>query len=219
MKLRASLTHLAIVSWAVPAEPLAAMLPRQLVPLTIDADGRWALVSLASMLDRTLGQTYPQLNERTYVARRANGERGAFFWLSRADTWQATVFSAILGIPEKRERLHLAVRGSRYSFTWHGRPVIELDLAADTARQSEHDVQRAVAVGLNPMVGYTMGRRGLERTRVIHTEIERRDVRPVYVDQSFMEAAPLIRDARPIAAWYIERTPFHIDLPPRRVLD
>lgn len=218
-KLKATLTHLAIISWAVPAKPLAALLPPQatakLSLQTIDDAGEYALVSLACLLDRTLWQTYPQLNERVYVTRRDGTGPGAFFWISRADTWQSDFFRTVLGIPEYREPLQLSVTGSRYTFSREGREIVELDLAT-TPRSPAHG-ERLATVGLNPLIGYTLDRMGLDSTRVIHTTIERRDVKVVATEVSFMRAAPLIGKSEPVVAWYVPKTPFDIDLPPQAV--
>src|SRR6266850_2119848 len=217
--LDATLTHLAIISWTVPAGRLAALLPAQatakLKLQTVDDAGEYALVSLACLFDRTIWQTYAQLNERVYVTRQDGTGPGAFFWISRADTWQANFFRTILGIPEYRERLQLSVRGARYIFSREGREIVELDLA--TTPRSPADGERLAAIGLNPLIGYTLDRAGLDSTRVIHTTIERRDVRVVAADASFMKAAPLIGKNEPVVAWYVPLTPFNIDLPPRLV--
>lgn len=218
--LRATLTHLAIISWAVPTQPLVELLPPEvnakLALRTIDPDHKYALVSLACLLDRTLWQTYPQLNERVYVTHRDGTRPGAFFWLSRADTWQATFFSALLGIPEQRERLDLSVDGAHYTFSRLGRTIVELDLST-TASRAEEEAERLASVGLNPMIGYTLDRSGLDKTDVIHTTIERQEVTVLTADSSFMKAGPLIAGAKPLVAWYVKTTPFDIDLPPRPV--
>jgi hypothetical protein len=204
----------------VRAKALTEMLPRdvtsKLALCTIDDAGEHALVSLACLLDETLWQTYPQLNERVYVKRRDGDRCGAYFWLSRADTWQAPFFSRLFGIPEIREPMRLSVRGPRYTFSLRGREIVELDLASSPKR-SEAEAERLAAVGLNPMTGYTLDRRGLDATKVVHTEIERSEVTVVRADPSFMKAAPLIGDRPPLVAWYVTSTPFDIDLPPQRV--
>lgn len=220
LKLRATLTHLAIISWAVPAKPLAALLdPRvssKLSLQTIDDAGEYALVSLACLLDRTLWQTYPQLNERVYVTERNGTRPGAYFWISRADTWQADFFRIVLGIPEYRERLRLSVSGTHYTFEREGHGIVELDLASAPPRSSAES-ERLAAVGLNPLIGYTLDRAGLDSTKVIHTTIERREVRVVTADASFMRAASLIGNEKPLVAWYVPSTPFDIELPPQLV--
>jgi len=215
--LKATLTHLGIVSWAVPAVDLARMLPAQLIPQTIDPAGELALVSLVGLFDRTLWQTYPQLNERAYVTLRDGSGAGAYFWLSRADSWQAWFFGSVLGIPEIRERLDLATDRRRYRFTREGNTAIELDLQSPAPEHPGFADDRLASIGLNPLIGYTIDRRGLDSTRVVHNDIPPREVRVLNVDSSFMRAAGLIRSAKPLVAWYVPLTPFDIELPPRLV--
>jgi hypothetical protein len=219
-KLKATLTHLAIISWAVPAKKLEALLdPRVTAKLTlqtIDDSGDLTLVSLACLLDRTLWQTYAQLNERVYMTQQNGTRPGAFFWISRADTWQADFFRIVLGIPEYREQLRLSVNRDRYTLIRQGREIVELDLSTAPAR-SPADSERLAAIGLNPMMGYTLDRAGLDSTKVVHTTIERREVRVVTADASFMRASSLIGSEKPLVAWYVPSTPFDIELPPQLV--
>ena len=114
--LRAKLAHLAIVSWAVPAERLAELLPSQLVPNTIDDAGKIGVFSMAAMRDTTLDESYAQLNERTYVRRRDGTGEGAFFWKSHAASRQADLFRWLLGIPEFHDAVDLTFDSRSITF-------------------------------------------------------------------------------------------------------
>ena len=221
--IRAKLDHLAIISWAVEATRVAAMLPAPLVPRTIDRKGHWGLVSMTMIQDTTLGTTYAQLNERTYVMRADGTGKGAFFWRSHAATRQALLVRSLLGAPEFVADVEVRVRGTSYAFKRNGRLVAKLDLsrAGTTPRRyRELDVGRAGRLSANPMIGYTMNRGRLYATVVRHNRIRPRRAKVLSVDPSFMLPAPVIDAAdkrTPLIALYQRETPFWIDVPPRPV--
>ena len=223
LTIEAELEHLAIISWPVDARKLAAMLPRPLVPQTIDRRKQWALVSMTLMRDTTVGATYAQLNERTYVMRPDGTGRGAFFWRSHAATRQALLARSLLGIPEFVADVTIDVRGASYVFKRNGRIVAKLDLGrtgVTPAQYSGLDVERARRVSSNPMIGYTLNWGVLCATYVRHNRVKPRRARVVRVDPSFMiptvAIEPRFRKV-PLLALYQRRTPFWIDLPPRPI--
>jgi hypothetical protein len=223
LTIEAELEHLAIISWPVDARRLAAMLPRPLVPQTIDREKQWALVSMTLMRDTTVGSTYAQLNERTYVMRPDGTGRGAFFWRSHAATRQALLARSLLGIPEFVADVTIDVRGASYVFKRNGRIVAKLDLRRTGVTHPQYrglDVERARRVSSNPMIGYTLNWGVLCATYVRHNRVKPRRARVVRVDPSFMIPAvaiePRFRKV-PLLALYQRRTPFWIDLPPRPI--
>ncbi|HEV8669839.1 MAG TPA: DUF2071 domain-containing protein [Candidatus Limnocylindria bacterium] len=223
LTVEAELEHLAIISWPVEARKLAAMLPRPLVPQTIDRRNEWALVSMTLMRDTTVGSTYPQLNERAYVMRRDGTGKGAFFWRSYAATRQALFVRSLLGFPEFVADLALDVRGASYVFRRNGRIVAKLDLGRSGRIPPEYrdlDMDRAARVSSNPMIGYTLNWGVLCATRVRHNRVKPRRVRVMRVDPSFMIPTVAIEPTArrvPFLALYQRRTPFWIDLPPRPI--
>jgi hypothetical protein len=223
LTIEAELEHLAIISWPVDARKLAAMLPRPLVPQTIDRGKEWALVSMTLMRDTTVGSTYAQLNERTYVMRPDGTGRGAFFWRSHAATRQALLARSLLGIPEFVADVTIDVRGANYVFKRNGRIVAKLDLRRTGLTPPQYrglDVERARRVSSNPMIGYTLNWGVLCATYVRHNRVKPRRARVVRVDPSFMiptvAIEPRLRQV-PLLALYQRRTPFWIDLPPRPI--
>lgn len=223
LTIEAELEHLAIISWPVEARKLAAMLPRPLVPQTIDRRKQWALVSMTLMRDTTVGSMYPQLNERAYVMRPDGTGKGAFFWRSHAATRQALLVRALFGIPEFVADLAIDVKGSSYVFRRNGRIVAKLDLGRSGATPPEYrglDVERATRVSSNPMIGYTLNWGILCATYVRHNQVHPRRARVVRVDPSFMIPTVAIDPSAwrvPLLALYQRRTPFWIDLPPRPI--
>lgn len=224
LTVQAELEHLAIISWPVEARKLAAMLPRPLVPQTIDRRKQWALVSMTLMRDTTFGSTYPQLNERAYVMRPDGTGKGAFFWRSHAATRQALIVRSLLGIPEFVADLAIDVRGASYVFKRNGRIVAKLDLGRSGATPPQYrglDVERARRVSSNPMIGYTLNWGILCATHVRHNRVKPRRAGVVRVDPSFMIPTvtidPSLRHV-PLLALYQRRTPFWIDLPPRPIV-
>jgi len=225
--IRARLQHLAVVSWAVNLEALGKMLPRPLVPQTIedDAGGSYALLSMAMMLDTTVGETYAQLNERAYVMKPDETGKGAFFWRSHAATWQAVMFRSMLGIPEYAADLRLEASEERYAFFFGGTCVARLDLAKPptphekNARFGKAELDRAKTLSENPLIGYTLNWGQLCETPVTHDTIDATPVRIERADPTFMLPSIAIDDARsePIIAVYQRDTPFYIGLPPRKV--
>jgi hypothetical protein len=224
--LRAHLEHLAIVSWAVPSERIGAMLPHALVPSTIDAAGKWAVFSMAVMFDSTGGQPYTQVNERAYVRRRDGTGEGAFFWKSHANTSQADLYRWLLGIPEFHDDVTLRVAGDRYTCTFDGRTVLELDLGRQGAIPPWYgdikgkELKKAWEMSRNPLIGYTLDWGELCETPVQHNIIPGRPVLVRSVDPSFMVPAIALdpgQAATPIFVVYEKATPFYIRLPPRPV--
>jgi Uncharacterized conserved protein (COG2071) len=223
LTLEAELEHLAIISWPVEARKVAAMLPPPLVPQTIDRGKGWALVSMTLMRDTTVGSTYAQLNERTYVMRPDGSGRGAFFWRSHAATRQALLARSLLGIPEFVADVEIDVRGASYVFRRNGRIVAKLDLSRTGATPPQYgglDVERARRVSSNPMIGYTLNWGVLCATYVRHNRVKPRRARVVRVDPSFMIPSVTIEPSLrrvPLLALYQRRTPFWIDVPPRPI--
>jgi hypothetical protein len=178
---------------------------------------------MTMMQDTTLGTTYAQLNERTYVMRADGTGKGAFFWRSHAATRQALLVRSLLGAPEFVADVEVRVRGTSYAFKRNGRLVAKLDLsrAGTTPRRyRELDVGRAGRLSANPMIGYTMNRGRLYATVVRHNRIRPRRAKVLSVDPSFMLPAPVIDAAdkrTPLIALYQRETPFWIDVPPRPV--
>jgi uncharacterized protein DUF2071 len=213
--MRATLHDLVIVTWAVPRDGLAPLIPNGLVPQTIERGGTTALVSVALMHDTTFGQTYAQLNERTYVSRPDGSGPGAYFWLSHANTWQAALFHVAFGVPLVDETAELTVSNDIYRFVLKGHEVARVRLNASSPVRKGEERLREIAA--NPMIGYTLDRGQLHATRVVHTEMAPRDVVVESIDTSFMAARALIAGAKPIAAWHVAQTPFDIDLPPQAV--
>ncbi len=225
--IRARLQHLAVISWAVNAEVLGKMLPRPLVPQTIkdDTGNSYALLSMAMMLDSTVGETYAQLNERAYVMKPDETGKGAFFWRSHAATWQALLFRSMLGIPEYVADLRLEASEERYAFFLGGDCIARLDLDREPTRHAKNarfgpvQLQQAKVLSENPLVGYTLNWGQLCETPVTHDTIDATPVRIERADPSFMLPSIAIDDARsePIIAVYQHETPFYIGLPPRKV--
>ena len=225
--LRAELQHLAIVSWAVPSERLAPMLPSALEPDPIDDAGKWAIVSMAAMWDTTGHETYSQVNERAYVRKKDGTDAGAYFWKSHANSAQAELFRWLLGIPEFNDDVEVKVPGDgTYTCTFDRRPVLQLDLGRrgpipQSYRQkgiNDQQVQRAWNMSKNPQIGYTLDWGELCETPVRHDTIVGRAVKVRSVDPSFMVPSITIdKDQEPIFVAYQERTPFYIALPPRPV--
>lgn len=225
--IRARLRHLAVVSWAVNPEVLGKMLPRPLVPQTIadDTGESYALLSMAMMLDTTVGETYAQLNERAYVMKPDETGKGAFFWRSHAATWQAVLFRSMLGIPEYVADLRLEASEERYAFFFGGKCVARLDLALLPTPDAKNNtfgpasLTQAKALSENPLVGYTLNWGQLCETPVTHDIIDAKPVHIVATDPKFMLPSIAIDDARsvPIIAVYERETPFYIGLPPRKV--
>jgi uncharacterized protein DUF2071 len=223
--LRAHLRHLAIVSWAVPRERIAAMLPNALEPDPIDPQGKWALFSMAAMLDTTVRESYAQVNERTYVRRRGGGGEGAYFWKSHADSSQADFFRAVLGIPEFHEDVGVEVRDGIYVCTFRGRVVLRINTKQEGRVPQRYkglnvDIARAWEISKNPLIGYTLDWGELCATPVRHDLIVGQPVSVDYVDPRFMVPSITLdpdQVDQPIFAAYQSETPFHIVLPPRPV--
>jgi hypothetical protein len=225
--IHARLQHLAIVTWAVSAVRLAKMLPTPLVPqlLKDDRGDAYALVSMTMMLDTTAGETYAQMNERAYVMKRDGSGKGAFFWRSRAATWQAMIFRSLLGIPEYAADVRLEASEERFAFFYKGRCVARLDLARPPVTDTKNNrfgvdaLDRAKAISENPLVGYTLNWGELCETPVTHDTIDATPVRIEEVDPQWMLPSIAIEAARsvPVIALYQRETPFHIGLPPRPV--
>ena len=225
--LKATLRHLAIVSWAVPADRIAAMLPFPLVPDTIDAAGEYALFSMAAMLDTTSREEYAQVNERAYVKKKDGTGAGAFFWKSHAKTTQADVYRWLLGIPEFNDDVDVTIRpDNHYICTFDGQVVLDMYLGSEPTRIAEPyrgegiDVAKAWQISKNPMLGYTLDWGELCATKVWHNEILGKAKRVVDADPRFMVPAISLDpglDAKPIFAAYQDVTPFNIELPPRPV--
>lgn len=207
----------------MPRAAVAERLPPGLVPQTVDDRNEVALISLATMLDRTLWQTYPQLNERTYVMRRDGTGPGAYFFQSLANTWQATAFRILMGVPLFRADTNLTVSGDDYRFALGGAEVVALRLrppTMSTTVKNELDPMRVRDVAANPMVGYTLNRGVLHATKVDHTEIDARQAPDVTVDNvttSWMQTCAAVAAKEPIAAWHVRATPFNIIFPANRV--
>jgi len=220
---RAHLEHLAIVTWPAESEKIAAMLPAPLVPQTIDRKRRWGLVSMSLMRDTTLGATYAQLNERTYVMLPDGSGKGAFFWRSLAATTQAILVRSLIGAPEYVADLSIDVGGGDYVFKRDGRVVAHLDLrhrARTPPRYAGLDIARAQRISSRPLIGYTLNWGRLCATRVVHTTMRPRRVATVRVHPTFMIAAAAIEEGSfgtPLLALYQRETPFWIDVPPRPV--
>lgn len=221
--LRAHLEHLAILTWPAEAKKIAAMLPAALVPRTIDRAGRWGLVSMTIMRDTTLGATYAQLNERTYVMLPDGSGKGAFFWRSLAATTQAVLVRSLVGAPEFVADLSLDVAGGDYVFKRDGRVIAHLDLRRSPrtpARYAGLDVARAQRLSSRPMIGYTLNWGRLCATRVIHSKMRPRRVATVRVHPMFMISAAALEEGSfgtPLLAVYQRETPFWVDVPPRPI--
>jgi len=221
--LRADLRQLAIVTWAVPRTSLAKLLPHGLLPQTVDDKGEIGLISIVTMFDRTLWQTYAQLNERTYVTRRDGTGAGAYFFQSLANTWQATAFRLLMGVPLFRADTRLAVNGGDYRFDLGRSEVARLQLNAPPTPITSNvglDPYRVRSVAANPMTGYTQNRGVLYETKVDHTEIDQRqapDITVSKVTTSWMQTFPIVTTSAPIAAWHVPFTPFNIIFPSTRV--
>jgi hypothetical protein len=225
--IRARLQHLAIVSWAVSPDLLGKMLPKPLVPIPIEDAHRkeYALLSMTMMLDTTMGATYAQLNERAYVMKPDGSGKGAFFWRSRAATWQAMMFRSMLGIPEYAADVRLEASAERFAFFFEGNCIARLDLTiapkphAANRNFGPEALRQAKVLSENPLVGYTLNWGELCETPVTHDTI---DARPVHIDTAdprFMLPSIAIdpEHGQPIIAVYQRETPFYIGLPPRRV--
>ena len=233
--LRAKLAHLAIVSWAVPAERLAELLPSQLVPNTIDDAGKIGVFSMAAMRDTTLDESYAQLNERTYVRRRDGTGEGAFFWKSHAASRQADLFRWLLGIPEFHDAVDLTFDDGTgvYECTYgsyiddgdKARVVLRIATKGrgsvpERYRRAGLDLRKAWRISKNPMIGYTLDWGELCETSVRHDEIKGRPVRVEFVDPSFMVPSMTLdrgQAREPMFAAYQPETPFYIAMPPRPV--
>lgn len=225
-RLKATLDHLAIVSWRVQAAKLATLLPEPLVPQTIDAEGQWGLVSMAMMFDTTHSSRYEQVNERAYVKKRDGSGEGAFFWRSHANSPQASFYRFLLGVPEYEASLSLNVKSDSYVFSRESHEVARLVLKPPTGASKKYqkfDLERAKRVSQNPLIGYTMNWGELCETLVYHDKIDAGVVTTVAADPSFMlpsvaiERDELGRPEDPLIAVYQRDTPFIIGLPPRPV--
>jgi hypothetical protein len=225
--IRARLQHLAIVSWAVSPEPLGKMLPKPLVPQLIKGDDGedYALLSMAMMLDTTMGETYAQMNERAYVMKPDGTGKGAFFWRSRAATWQAMLFRSMLGIPEYAADVRLEASEERFAFFYEGNCVTRLDLVqtptphVNNPQFGARALRDAKLLSENPLVGYTLNWGELCETPVTHDTINARQVHIEAADPQGMMPSIAIEPPRtaPIIAVYQRETPFYIGLPPRKV--
>jgi hypothetical protein len=220
---KAELEHLAIITWPARADDVAAILPRPLIPQTIDRARKWALISMAVMRDTTFGETYAQLNERAYAMLPDGTGKGAFFWRSQVAATQAIAVRALVGAPEFVADLSIDVRGDDYVFRRERRVVARLDLGrrgAAPARYADIDRARALRMSSGPKIGYTVNWGRLCSTRVLRSDVRARSVAVVRVDPSFMLPSIAIdeRDlATPLSAVYVRRTPFWVDAPPRPV--
>jgi len=155
--IKATLRDLVIVTWAVPRDDVARLLPDGLVPQAADGAGQRALMSIAMMLDRTFSQTYAQVNERTYVVQRDGSDPGAYFFQSLANTWQATVSHLLFHVPLARADTRLVVKGDDYRFTLRRSPIARLRLRPpSTEYGSGLDVKRVKDIAANPKIGYTL---------------------------------------------------------------
>lgn len=224
----ATVTDLAIVTWAVPAERLQALLPAELEPQTIDPAGRTGLLSMVMMFDKTANQVYAQLNERTYVQRPGGRDPGAFFWRSLANTAQATLFRFLLGVPEFTDDVDLAVNGDSYQFVRHGNAVATLDLREAQPKGNAKLLARAVAITSNPPIGYTYDGDVLLATKVQHAPIAPKPVTAIDLDPGFMVPSLAIDHrtdtygrsvdwAKPLITTYASSALFTVELPPRRI--
>jgi len=194
--------------------------------LITDDDGQeYALLSMAMMLDTTMGATYAQINERAYVMKPDGTGKGAFFWRSRAATWQAMMFRSMLGIPEYAADVRLEASEERFAFFHEGNCVTRLDLVraptphANNPQFGARALRDAKLLSENPLVGYTLNWGELCETPVTHDTIDARQVHIETADPGCMLPSVAIEPARaaPIIAVYQRETPFYIGLPPRRV--
>jgi hypothetical protein len=229
--LHAKLEHLAIVTWAVPAERIAALLPDPLVPDPVDPAGRYALFSMAAMCDATLKSQYAQINERAYVVKKDGTGAGAFFWKSHAASTQADLFRWLLGIPEFHSDVDLTIKEDRETghhlvCTFDGSVVLDMNIDQKTTHIGAPylgkgiNVAKALAISKNPLIGYTLDWGELCATKVWHNEIKGSPVNVVSADPRFMVPAVTLDeglDSQPIFAVYQPATPFHILLPPQPV--
>jgi hypothetical protein len=221
--LETTLRHLALVTWTVEPERLAALLPQGIVPRTIETDhGRRALFSLAGMIQfglspryfSSLAFSFPQINERAYVSRPDGSHPGVFFFRSEIDSRVAFVPHRLLGLPYYRARVAIELEEGRLTVRRGTDVLAEIDLAA-SERTTKEDAKILDATS-NPMIGYSLVRgRRLASFCVEHEAIEPNRVRVVRAEARALETGyALGLHSAPAVAAYVPESRFVIRIPP-----
>ncbi|WP_062435111.1 DUF2071 domain-containing protein [Herbidospora daliensis] len=169
-----------IVSFRVPPERLAALLPRGFAPMRFDwaAGGSGALVSAVGFRDRDFHFRFcprvaiacGQINYRAYVTR--DGEPGVWFFRTALDHPLVAVPRHLWGMPWRRTRI-------RITGDWGAEP--RWELVAGDAECRAAGVQRYRPDGLgegwlplltHPTTGWYRGRRSVGTYSVWHPVME-----------------------------------------------
>jgi hypothetical protein len=229
------LDHLAIVTFAVDAERLDALLPAGFAAERFDVGGATAgLVSAVSCLDRNfhfralppVTVTAGQIDYRTYVVHRDGGdETGVWFFGASLDSPLVRFAQWLWAMPWHRERITIDAE-------WDGDALTSLRIAArghwcdadvelgGGAGGADHEASalRLPASVTDPLVGWYARRgRPVRRYQVWHEPL---DARPVAARvaryQVFEELGLVERGLAPISAIAQRGLALDVQTPPRK---
>jgi hypothetical protein len=227
--LRTTLKHLTLITWDVDPAGLRALLPKPLIPATIETPkGPRALFSMAFMLEAGLAPSslpwlalyFPQLNERAYVTLPDGSGAGVYFWRSFVSSVSFVAPRLGLGLPYFWRRMQLTHQNETLALSTKTERFAEVDLLRAASPLPNGPSPEAVREATsNPMIGYSLVRqKRLASFTVEHPPIVPRLASVRSVDPSSMLASSLLTPGQaPAAVCYEAESPFLIHLPPRTV--
>jgi hypothetical protein len=236
------LHHFALITYAVPRERLAPLVPDrfEIVELTIGGEPR-ALVSAVPFVDVDfrfvrmpwLRLRFAQTNHRVYVRDRDSGEHAVWFFGTTLGSRWVHAARLLWSIPWHRARYRVdcdydpvtaRYRRFRYDIDC-GWCAARIDLD-DTGQPPPvvdgfETVEEMTLVLTHPVDGYFRRRDGVLGTYAVsHAVIAFHLARPRDLYFSLYERLGLLSPdemQRPLSALIARRTEFHIHMPPRRL--